>query len=97
MLGPQPWPVVAASDYVKALPQRLAPWCPAGLTALGTDGFGRSEGRENLRRFFEVSAEHIALAALTELSRQGKFDATRLGSALRELGIDPDVPDPAVS
>ncbi len=97
MLGPQPWPVVAASDYVKALPQRLAPWCPAGLTALGTDGFGRSESRENLRRFFEVSAEHIALAALTELSRQGRFDARRLGTALRELDIDPDQPDPAIS
>ncbi len=96
-LEKEPWPVVAATDYVKAIPHRVAPWCPVGLYSLGTDGFGRSEAREELRRFFEVNAEHIAFAALTELSRKGKFDAKRLPAALKELGIDKDAPDPAIS
>ncbi|MCH7870562.1 MAG: pyruvate dehydrogenase (acetyl-transferring), homodimeric type [Planctomycetes bacterium] len=97
VLDPEPWPVIAASDYVKALPHRIDHWCPAGLHALGTDGFGRSEARAELRRHFEVSAEHIAYAALTKLRRRGKFGKKRLTEALTELAIDPDGPDPATA
>jgi pyruvate dehydrogenase E1 component len=84
--------VIAACDYVRTVPQRLAPWAPAGLVALGADGFGRSDTREGLRRFFEVDAEHIAYAALSELSRQDQFDAATLPAAIKTLGIDSEAP-----
>ena len=64
-------PVVAASDYMKILPDMIRPWVPQDLVALGTDGFGRSDTREALRRHFEVDAESIAVAALHALSKQG--------------------------
>ncbi|MFN0137627.1 MAG: pyruvate dehydrogenase (acetyl-transferring), homodimeric type [Phycisphaerae bacterium] len=88
------WPVVATSDYIKLLSQRLAPWTPKGIHALGCDGFGRSETREELRRFFEIDAEHTTYAALYELSRSGQFDAKKLPAALRELGIDVQETEP---
>jgi pyruvate dehydrogenase E1 component len=96
-LGGEPWPVVASSDYVSSLAQRLAPWTPAGMCALGTDGFGRSDTRAALRRHFQIDAEHIALAALTELARIHQFDPRRLPAALETLGIDPAAPDPATA
>ena len=96
-LGGEPWPVVASSDYVSSLAQRLAPWTPAGMWALGTDGFGRSDTRAALRRHFQIDAEHIALAALTELARIHQFDPRRLPAALETLGIDPAAPDPATA
>jgi pyruvate dehydrogenase E1 component len=96
-LGSEAWPIVATSDYAKAIPHRLCPWTPKGLAALGTDGFGRSDTRHDLRRFFEVDAEHMAYTALTELARLGQFDEGALLPALRELGIDPDAPEPAES
>jgi pyruvate dehydrogenase E1 component len=88
-------PIVAASDYMKIVPDQIAPWLPGRLTSLGTDGFGRSENREHLRRFFEVNAESIAAAALARLARDGKFDATRAQQAVKELGLDPESADPA--
>ncbi len=94
-LGEDRWPVVATSDYVKAIPQRLATWLPQGICALGTDGFGRSETRENLRRHFETDAEHVAYAALCELARVGTFDKAKLGAAAKELGINAEAIDPA--
>jgi pyruvate dehydrogenase E1 component len=90
-------PVVAASDYIKALPDMLAPWLSERLVSLGTDGFGRSENRQHLRRFFENDAESIAAAALARLARDGKFDATRAREAIAELGIDPEKKYAAVS
>ena len=66
-LGNEPGPVIAASDYMKVLPASLAKWIPGKLTVLGTDGFGRSDGREALREFFEVDAKHIAQAVLVSL------------------------------
>jgi len=95
MLARRPGPVVAVSDHVKALPQRIGRWTPNGIHALGTDGFGRSDTREDLRRFFEISAEHVAYAALTELAAIDKFDRSRLRAAMEELEIDADAPDPA--
>ena len=65
----------------------MKPWI-ADFTALGTDGFGRSEGREELRRFFEVDAENIAYEALRSLSRRGQFDAKQLPAAIKTLGLD---------
>ncbi|MBC7351459.1 MAG: pyruvate dehydrogenase (acetyl-transferring), homodimeric type, partial [Thermogutta sp.] len=86
--------VVAASDYVSAVPLTLARWIPGDYVALGTDGFGRSEARRELRRFFEVDAENIALAALSSLAERGLYQKDRLASAIRELGLDPDKPVP---
>lgn len=86
--------VVAASDYVSAVPLALAHWIPGDYTVLGTDGFGRSEARPELRRFFEVDAESIALAALSSLARRGEYPKGRLAAAVTELGIDPHKPVP---
>ncbi|MFO1105921.1 MAG: alpha-ketoglutarate dehydrogenase [Amaricoccus sp.] len=87
-------PVIAASDYVRALPQMLAPYLEARLVALGTDGFGRSDTRPGLRAFFEVDAASIALAAIEALAREGALPIARLRAAVAELGLDPDAPAP---
>jgi pyruvate dehydrogenase E1 component len=86
--------LVAASDYVKALPQSVSQWMPRPLIALGTDGFGRSESRASLRDFFQVDAKHIVLAALTGLLREGKIKAAEVKQAISELGINAESPDP---
>ena len=86
--------LVAASDYLKTLPNMIAKWMPRRLAALGTDGFGRSEGRTALRDFFEVDAKFIALATLHELSVEGKIDAKTVAKAADELGINRDKPNP---
>ena len=88
-------PIIAASDYMKVVPDQLAPWLPGRLVTLGTDGFGRSENREYLRRHFEVNAESIAGAALSRLAREGKFDAQRARQAFEELGVNTEKIDPA--
>ncbi|MDZ4197910.1 MAG: pyruvate dehydrogenase (acetyl-transferring), homodimeric type, partial [Kiritimatiellia bacterium] len=93
-LADQPGPIVAATDYLKALPLTLGPWLGSRLTALGCDGFGRSDGREALRRFFEVDTAHIAFAALSRLAREGAVDSETLRKAARELNIEPDLPNP---
>ncbi len=93
-LADEPWPVVAASDYLRAVPDQIARFVPAGFRALGTDGFGRSETREGLRRFFEVDAEHVTVAALAELVRRGSFDVRRLEETIAAFGIATDGPDP---
>lgn len=82
-------PVVAASDYVRAFPQQIAPYIDARMSVLGTDGFGRSANRQALRRFFEVDRQHIALAAIEALVRQGALEATVIPQAIEKLGIDP--------
>ena len=92
-----PGPIIASSDYMKIVPDQLAPWLPGRLTSLGTDGFGRSENREHLRNFFEISAEAIVQAALAALAREGKIDAQKAAAAVRELGFDPERKDPAKS
>lgn len=87
-------PIIAASDYMKVLADQLSPWLSGRLTALGTDGFGRSESRTHLRRFFEVDAESITVAALAQLTRWGQFDGQRARQVVHELGLDPDARDP---
>ncbi len=88
-------PIIAASDYMKSVPDQLAPWLGSRLVSLGTDGFGRSDNREHLRRHFEVSAEAIAGAALSKLARDGALDPAKAQQALADLGLDIDAPDPA--
>ena len=85
-------PIVAASDYMKVLADQLAPWLAGRLVSLGTDGFGRSESRPYLRRFFEVDAESIAAAALERLARWGEIAPETAQKAIIELGIDPEKP-----
>jgi pyruvate dehydrogenase E1 component len=94
-LAAEPWPIVAASDYMKIVPEQIARFVPAGIHPLGTDGFGRSETREALRRFFEVDAASICVAALHVLAQRGEVDVARIADAIRDLGIDPAKPDPA--
>ena len=81
-------------DYVRALPEQIARWVPGELYALGTDGMGRSETREALRRHFEVDAECIAVATLYRLHKQGVFDAAVVAQAIKDLGVNPEKIDP---
>jgi len=85
---------IAVSDYMKMVPDQIAPWVPGGLTTLGTDGFGRSDTRPNLRRFFEVDAELTTVATLYALYQKGLLPAQTVESALKNLGIDPEKPFP---
>jgi len=89
--------LVAATDYIKALPNLLCRWTPRRLACLGTDGFGRSDGRAALRDFFEVDAKHIVLATLGALSREKKISTDVVKRAIQELGINPEKTNPAVS
>jgi pyruvate dehydrogenase E1 component len=88
-------PIVASSDYMKAVPDQLSPWIGTRLISLGTDGFGRSDNRQYLRRHFEISAEAIAQATLAALARGGAIHAKRAEAAIAELGFDPEKGDPA--
>ncbi|HLG43228.1 MAG TPA: pyruvate dehydrogenase (acetyl-transferring), homodimeric type [Planctomycetota bacterium] len=92
-----PGPVVATSDYVKALPDSIARWIPQGIVSLGTDGFGRSETREKLREFFEIDHRFVALGALAGLARQGKLKPDVARQAMKDLGIDPAKANPMIS
>jgi pyruvate dehydrogenase E1 component len=92
-----PGSVVAASDYMKALPDGLARWLERPLVSLGTDGFGRSDSRASLRNFFEVDARFITLGALHGLARQGSLDWDTVRRAIHEMEIDPNKADPMIS
>jgi pyruvate dehydrogenase E1 component len=81
---------VAVSDNLKIVPDQIAPWVPGGLTTLGTDGFGRSDTRERLRRFFEVDAESTVIATLYALAEKGQIDPGMVAKAIKELGVDPE-------
>ena len=88
-------PVIAASDWMKAIPDQIARWVPVPFHTLGTDGFGMSDTREALRRHFEIDAESIVAATLWELARAGRVDRAAVARAVRDLGLDPDKLDPA--
>ena len=85
---------VAVSDNMKLVPDQIAPWVPGGLTTLGTDGFGRSETRPKLRRFFEVDAELTVIATLSALAEKGLLDRETVARAIKELGVDPEKSHP---
>jgi pyruvate dehydrogenase E1 component len=87
-------PVIAATDYVRGYPQLIAPYVNASFKCLGTDGFGRSDARDVLRRFFEIDRHQIVLAALDSLSQEGKVDRKVLKKAIDLYGISVDTPDP---
>jgi pyruvate dehydrogenase E1 component len=88
-------PIVAATDYMKVVADQIAPWLPGRMETLGTDGFGRSENREYLRRHFEINAESIAAAALSRLAREGQFPMERATAAFGELGVNTEKVDAA--
>src|SRR5688572_24839544 len=96
-LGKTEGVIVAASDYVKVLPDAIDRWMPRPITPLGTDGFGRSEGRSSLRDFFEVDAKHVVLATLDALARDGAIEVKVVQQAVKDLGINPEKPNPAIS
>jgi pyruvate dehydrogenase E1 component len=97
VLKDAPGPFIAASDYMKILPESLAKWVPGQLVSLGTDGFGRSESRAALRDFFEVDAKHIVLATLGALAREKKIGLDLMKKAIGDLGINSEKPNPATS
>jgi pyruvate dehydrogenase E1 component len=88
-------PTVAASDYIKALPDGIRAWVPGHFEVLGTDGFGRSDWRKDLRRFFEVDRHQIAVAALHALAASGEGPRSAVKGAIEKYGIDADAPDPS--
>jgi len=92
-----PGVLVAASDYVKALPDSIDRWLPRPLNALGTDGFGRSESRAGLRDFFEVDYRYVIVATLAALAREGKVDISVVQQAIKAHNINPDKSNPATS
>ena len=86
-------PIVAVTDYLKLVPDQISRWVP--LTALGTDGYGRSDTRDSLRRFFEVDTAHIVVAVLAALARRGSIDPQIVADALVAYGLDAEAADPA--
>ena len=93
-LGKTTDPIIAVSDNMRLVPEQIAKWFPERFCALGTDGFGRSESREALRKHFEIDAEHVAFAALSTLHRQGRLDIQVVQQAVKTLNIDTEQPDP---
>jgi pyruvate dehydrogenase E1 component len=98
VLGNTPGPVIASSDYMRALPELISPYLTDAkgprLLALGTDGFGRSDTRPALRRFFEVDAEHVVVAALYALAERGELNRELVQQAIIDFGINPESPAP---
>lgn len=94
LLESAPGPVVAVTDYMKAVPDQIAPYVRQPFTSLGTDGYGRSDTRETLRSFFEVDAPHIVLAVLASLAESGEIGTDVVASAIERYEIDPDAPTP---
>ena len=92
-----PGVLVAASDYVKAMPDAIDRWTPRPLTSLGTDGYGRSETRAALRDFFEVDYRYVIVATLGALARDGKLDASVVEQAIKAHGVNPEKVNPAIS
>jgi pyruvate dehydrogenase E1 component len=81
-------PTIAATDYMKQYADQVRAWVPTAYRVLGTDGFGRSDSRENLRRHFEVNPQYIVLAALSELAKAGDIDVKVVAKAIKDFGID---------
>ncbi len=95
-LGPTSGPIVAATDYIQTHADQIRPFVPRRYRVLGTDGFGRSDLRSQLRKFFEVDRYYVALAALKSLVDEGEVPAARVSDAIRKYGIDPEKPNPVV-
>lgn len=90
-------PIISSSDNVRLVADQIRQYVPGQYVVLGCDGFGRSASRQELRRHFEIDGECVAYATLAALSREGKFDASKLPQALKDLGIDPNKVDPLLA
>jgi pyruvate dehydrogenase E1 component len=88
VLAGAPGPVVAVSDWIRAVPDQIARWVPAPFSSLGTDGYGFSDTRAAARRFFHVDAESITLGVLSQLARRGEVKPESLGQAIEKYGLD---------
>jgi len=93
-LGPTSGPIIAATDYIQSLADQIRPFVPRRYRVLGTDGFGRSDIRSQLRKFFEVNRHYIALVALKALVDDGVLPAVRVTEAIEKYRIDPEKPNP---
>ncbi|MGH8874837.1 MAG: transketolase-like TK C-terminal-containing protein, partial [Acidimicrobiia bacterium] len=87
-------PIVAVTDYMKMVPDQVGRWVPGPFVILGTDGFGRSDSRSRLRRFFETDTGHVVVAVLSALAREGKVEPSVVKDAIDRYQIDPEVGDP---
>jgi pyruvate dehydrogenase E1 component len=87
-------PFIAATDYMKTVPDQIRQWIPGRYAVLGTDGYGRSDSRAELRRFFEVDRHYVAITALKALADEGKIDKQTVTDAMQSFGIDPEKPNP---
>jgi pyruvate dehydrogenase E1 component len=96
VLGPDGGPIIAATDWIKQLPDMVSRWLPPYYVSLGTDGFGRSDTREALRSLFEIDASHVAAATLAELARCAALPGAKAAAGIKELGIDPEKLDPVL-
>jgi pyruvate dehydrogenase E1 component len=94
VLGDRSGPFIAATDYMKTVADQIRQWVPGRYAVLGTDGFGRSDSRAELRRFFEVDRNYVVLATLKSLADDGKVDAKVVTQAMKSFGIDPEKPNP---
>ena len=88
-------PVIAATDYLKAYSDQIREFVPGRFVSLGTDGFGRSDTRSKLRKFFEVSREYVVVAALKALADEGSIAHKEVTQAIKALGVQPDKADPS--
>ena len=93
-MTPTKGPIVAASDYMRTVADQIRPYVPRSYSVLGADGFGRSDRRSELRRFFEVDRNYITLAALKALADEGEIPVKGVAEAVKKLGIDPEKPNP---
>jgi pyruvate dehydrogenase E1 component len=87
-------PVVAVTDFMKMVPDQVGRWVPGTFLPLGTDGYGRSDTREALRRFFEVDAGHVVAAMLSALAAEGRVPAAAVADAITRYDLDPEAADP---
>ena len=87
-------PVIASSDYIRTVSNQVRQYVPATYTVLGTDGFGRSDTRKNLRRHFEVNSHYVVLATLKTLADEGSIPASKVNDAIKKYGIDTNKPNP---
>ena len=88
--------MIAVTDYMKVVPDQIARWVPERFIPLGTDGFGRSDTREELRRFFETDAGNVVVTVLWALAADGRLDHSIVDEAIRRYGIDRELPDPRI-
>ncbi len=96
LLAPEKGVFVAVSDNIRTVPDQIAPWVPGGLMTLGTDGFGRSDTRARLRRFFQVDTESTVIGTLYALAQRGEIAREVVAKAIKDLGVDPEKVQPQI-